>query len=47
MARLNILAFENDSRKCFIIDIASPGDKQVAEIEQEKKLNIILTSREN
>ena len=34
--RPNILVFEEDSRRCFIIDIASPGDKRVIEKEQEK-----------
>ena len=34
--RPDILVFEKDSRRCFIIDIASPGDKRVVEKEQEK-----------
>ena len=34
--RPDIMVFENDSRKFFIIDIASPDDQRVAETEQEK-----------
>ena len=34
--RPDILVFEKDSRRCFIIVIASPGDKRVVEKEQEK-----------
>ena len=34
--RPDILVFEKDSKRCFLIDIASPGDKRVVEKEQEK-----------